>query len=332
MSTKITTRPYGVRKDGKNVTEYILDNGYMEVSLMDHGAIILGIRVPDKEGRKEEVTLGFATLEEYESFPTHNFGSFVGRVANRISGCAFTLDGVEYKLDNNNNGACLHGGFDRYNHKFYDAVIGDGSVTFSRVSPDMEQGFPGNLTLSVTYTLTDHNSLDISYRATTDKKTPVNLTNHAFFDLSAGHAKDIQEQELLMESGRHYMAVDKILIPTDIKETKGTRYDFTFWKNMGYDGGFDNAFLFDKKEGAVEKVASVRDNLTGRRMDVYTDQPSIQLYTGQNNSFPTHGRFSGFCLETQGYINAVNDHRFPSCILNPKEEYTHFVSYRFYTE
>lgn len=331
MSTRITTRPFGVRKDGKQVTEYILDNGYMEVSLMDHGAIILGIRVPDKAGKKEEVTLGFETFAEYEGC-THNFGSFVGRVANRISGCAFTLDGVTYKLDNNNNGASLHGGFDRYNQKFYQSQIGDGCVTFSRTSADMEQGFPGNLNISVTYALSEDNSLSISYKATTDKNTPVNFTNHAFFDLSGGHAADIREQELRMETADRYMTVDPILIPTDIVPTKGTRYDFSDWKQMGFEGGFDNAFIFDKKEGEVAKVATARDLASGRRMDVFTDQPSIQLYTGQNNNFPTHGKYSGFCLETQGYINAVNDSRFPSCILAPGKEYQHFVAYHFYTE
>lgn len=333
---RVSQRPYGVRKDGKKVTEYILDNGRMSFSVMDHGAIILSINVPDRNGEMGNVALGFDCLGQYEEYLKHNFGSFVGRVANRISDHAFTLDGVKYNLDDNNNTCCLHGGFDRYNQKFYETEVGPDSVTFTRLSPDMEQGFPGNLGISVKYSLTEDNGLCISYKAVTDKATPVNFTNHCFFDLSAekGGRADIRSQELWMENARHYMSVNSVLIPEGLEATEGTRYDFVSgYRNLGFDGGFDNAFIFDKEPG-VCRVAVARDAESGRTMEVFTDQDSIQLYTGQNNNFPGrggihYGAYSGFCLETQGYINAVNDSRFPGCILRPGETYSHFVEYRF---
>ncbi|MCF0261275.1 MAG: galactose mutarotase [Sphaerochaetaceae bacterium] len=330
MSTiKITKRPYGIRKDGKQVTEYILDNGKISFSVMDHGAIILSINVPDKDGKVGNVCLGFDNIGQYEEFPKHNFGSFVGRVANRISNHAFELDGQRYELDDNNNSCCLHGGFDRYNHKFYDTEVGSDYVTFSRISPDGEQGFPGNLKVSVRYRLTEDSGLEIYYEATTDKATPINLTNHVFFDLSAGRDSDITKQLLWMENATKYLAVDEVMIPKSVEEVKGTRYDFVSdYKEFGFDGGFDNAYIFDKKPGIV-RVGIAKDKISGRTMEIYTDQVSAQVYTGQNNKFPQHGPYSGFCFETQGYVNAINDNRFPSCVLRPGDKYTHTVIYKF---
>lgn len=328
---QITAKPFGVRKDGKKVTEYVMDNGHMSVSVMDHGATILHIMVPDRSGKREDVTLGFDTLGEYEG-QSNSFGAFVGRVANRISDHAFTLNGKVYTLEDNNKGACLHGGSFRYNQCFYETSIEENGVTFHRLSPDGEQGFPGNLDIRLTYTLTDSDRLEISYEATTDADTPVNLTNHCFFNLSGIEGSRIDNHVLEMDAP-FYLPVNANGIPLGRKGVSHSIYDFRAPRKLGALDGYDNAWIFSEGEG-VRTLASVRDPHSGRGMILSTDQKSVQLYTAKNNHFigrggVQYGPYSGFCLETQGYVNAVNNPSFPSIIVKKGETYHHEVSYGF---
>lgn len=351
----ISKSKYGINKAGKDVTKYTLKNiNEMEVSFIDLGATITNIVVPDRNGVFEDVVLGFDDVASYEDNSTF-FGVPVGRFANRISNAKFVLNGKEYKLDQNDNTNCLHGGYNRYDYCMYDVKycegISEDIIVFARRSPDGEQGFPGNLIFSITYTLNNDDELAISYHATCDKDTVVNFTNHSFFNLGKGGHKchNVLEQEVQINA-HYYTPVDDILIPTgEIKALAGTALDFTEFKKLK-DGigmkdaegkvitGYDHNFVldgFNKKE--MRKVAKFRAADSGRIMEVFTDQPGIQLYTAETldkdgGKDGTHyGNFGGACFETQNFPDAVNIKGFPNAVLKAGEEFDSTTIYRFKT-
>lgn len=351
----IIKKKYGIGKNGTDVTEYTLKNkNGMEVSFIDLGATITNITVPDRDGVFEDVVLGFEDVASYEENSTF-FGAFVGRFANRISNAKFVLNGTEYKLDQNDHTNCLHGGYSRYDYYMYDAEctesMDEDSISFKRCSPDGEQGFPGSLSLSVTYTLNDNDELIISYYAVCDKDTVINFTNHSFFNLGKGGHKcpDVLEQEVQIDAD-YYTPVDDILIPTgEIKELAGTALDFTKFKKLK-DGigmkdaegntitGYDHNFVLNGngREG-VRKAAQFRALDSGRIMEVFTDQPGMQLYTAETldkdggKDGMHYGNFGGACFETQNFPDAVNIENFPNAVLKAGEEFESVTVYRFKT-
>lgn len=350
----IVKTKFGVTKEGKEVTRYTLKNSKgMEVSFLDLGAVITNIIVPDKNGVMEDVVLGYDTVADYE-VNDPSFGAIVGRFANRISNASFTINGITYELDRNNESNCLHGGILRYNHLMYDAECqereeGD-SISFSRVSPHMEQGFPGNLTLTITYTLNDNNELMIEYYGVSDEDTTINLTNHSYFNIGVkGHqCKNVLNQQLQVFS-EIYTPTDHTGIPTgEFRSVKGTALDFTQVRTIGdrigeptddssIVGGYDHNYVLETEIGDVKKAAVYSDKESGRIMEVYTDFPGLQIYTasglidpnGKDNT--VYGNYSGICFETQNYPDAINIEGFPSAVLKAGEEYQRVAVFRFDT-
>lgn len=351
----IVKSKFGTTKDGKEVTKFTMKNGKgMEVSLIDFGAAIVNLLVPDRDGVFDDVVLGYDTVSGYE-VNGPNFGVPVGRFANRIANAKFSLNGKEYKVDANEGTNCLHGGFMRYNHRMYHTECqeagGSDTIIFSRLSPDSEQGMPGNFEYSVTYTLTEDNELEVCYNAVSDADTLINMTQHAYFNLGKGghKCKDIYSQEIQIEAD-YYTPVDDILIPTgEIKEVAGTALDFRKFKPVKQGLGaktpdevtvpeYDHNFVLrDKNDGEVSLAATFRAPDNGRMMEVFTDQPGIQLYTAGTVNEPggkdgmTYGNFSGSCFETQNFPNAINTPDFPNCILKAGVEYESLTVFRFST-
>jgi aldose 1-epimerase len=358
---KIVKVPYGKTKAGKAVDLYVLsmDRG-MSVRVITYGATITEIWAPDREGKLSDVTLGFDTLKAYQQPGNPFFGCVVGRYANRIAKGRFKLDGKEYKLATNNGPNHLHGGakgFDKYVWEWVSErrgprafLRGDKlvksdcvSITLRHVSPDGDEGFPGKVTADVTYTLTDRNELRIDYKATTDKPTVVNLTNHAYFNL-AGHNKgDVLGHEVTLQAA-NYTPADGTLIPTGkIEPVKDTPFDFTKPMTIGSridkvkeTGGYDVNFVIDGKPGTLRPAAVVREPKSGRVLEMETTEPGVQFYTGnfldgkaKGKGGAVYGKHTGFCLEAQRYPDTPNKKEFPSAVLRPKETYTQTTVYRF---
>ena len=289
---------YGVTKEGKQVTKYTLTNGQgASVSFLDYGAVIQSIIVPDKDGKLEDVVLGYDTLSGYES-NVPSFGSPVGRCANRISNACFVLNGKEYPLDNNDATNCLHGGFLRYNYLMYDAECAtsqdDASVSFSRVSPDGEQGFPGNLTLTITYTWNDANELMIEYNAVSDADTILNITNHSYFNIGCGGqaAGDVLGAQVQIASAKYTPINEKRLPTGEICDVAGTAMDFREFHDIGSRigeddanaqtvSGYDHNYILPGNPGEICYAAAVRDPESRRIVEVFTDMPGVQLYTAK---------------------------------------------------
>jgi aldose 1-epimerase len=340
---------YGKTNDGEEVDQYILTNSSgMTAKIITYGAILTELDVPDREGKPDEVVLGFDTLKEYM---TENpfFGATVGRVANRIAKGKFTLDGKEYKLAVNNGPNALHGGlkgFDKVEWKAEPKTEPNGAaVELRHVSKDGEEGYPGNVTVTVIYTLTNNNSLRIDYTATTDKATPINLTNHTYFNLSGTKSGDILNHELMIAADK-YTPADDTLIPTgEIKPVKDTPLDFTKPHRIGEridqlkdypGGGYDHNFVLDGGGKELALTARVSEPKTGRIMEMYTTEPGVQLYTGNYLNGKLKGRggvayqkHAGFCLEAQHFPDAVHHDNFPSIILKPGESYKQTTIYKF---
>jgi aldose 1-epimerase len=333
--------------DGSEVSLFTLTNKSGNVlKLTNYGARIVCIEVPDKNGVKDNVTMGSETLETIIRGDAFG-GAVIGRYANRIANGKFTLDGVEYNLPINNRPNTLHGGPKGWFSKVWNAAILNNSkqpeVKFSYVSPDMEEGFPGTVTINVIYTWTDKNEIIIDYEATTDKRTVVNFTNHAYFNLH-GAGKGYIFDHILTLHASAFTPLDATKIPTgEIIPVKGTPYDFTSphsigerigetYKNAVF-GGYDDDFVLDNK---TKVDAEVYDPVSGRVMEVITDQPAIQLYTGNGlNWKKTEGAVdpgvktrSAFALETQHFPDSPNHPNFPSTILNPGEKFKSRTIYR----
>ena len=341
---------YGVTKEGKQVTKYTLTNGQgASVSFLDYGAVIQSIIVPDKDGKLEDVVLGYDTLSGYES-NVPSFGSPVGRCANRISNACFVLNGKEYPLDNNDATNCLHGGFLRYNYLMYDAECAtsqdDASVSFSRVSPDGEQGFPGNLTLTITYTWNDANELMIEYNAVSDADTILNITNHSYFNLAGHDAGSICDEKMMIDAdaftelGQGSICTGKVIpvegTPMDFRTARrvGDHIDDA-WPQLTLAGGYDHNWVLNTEFGKVQKFAQVEDEKAGRTMEVYTDLPGVQFYAGNfidpqtGKDGASYGKRCALCLETQYFPNSINIPSFLQPVVEAGEAYHSVTIYKF---
>ena len=341
---------FGRLADGTAVDIYTLTNkSGIEARVMTYGAILVSLRLPDRNGAFADVNLGFDNLEGY--LGTHPyFGVIVGRYANRIAKGRFTLDDVEYTLAQNNNGNSLHGGlkgFDKVVWKPEPVQTADAvGVKLTYLSKDMEEGYPGNLSVTVVYMLTNDDELKISYEAETDKKTPVNLTNHAYWNLKGEGNGDVLGHVLRIEADK-YTAVDSAanLIPTgEILSVSGTPFDFTSPHAIGeriaqVEGGYDHNFVLRGGGGALALAARVEEPGSGRAMEIYTDQPAIQLYTGNfldgtvvGKGGKAYQKHYAFCLETQHFPDSPNHPNFPSTILEPGQKYRTVTVHKFYVK
>lgn len=342
--------PFGKLDDGTEISLYTLTNtAGTVVTITNYGGIIVSIKTEDRNGMLEDIVLGFDSLSNYvENNPF--FGCIVGRYGNRIAKGKFKLDGQTYTLAVNNGENHLHGGtkgFDKVvwtgdNYKTPDGAV----VKLTYTSKDMEEGYPGNLQTEVTYTLTNDNELKIDYKATTDKKTIVNLTNHSYFNLSGDTKTDILNHTLSLAASK-FVPVDKGLIPTgELAEVKGTPFDFTTPHVIGerindkhqqlqYGGGYDHCWVFDDADKLAAK-ATVYDSTSGRFMEVFTTEPGVQFYSGNFLNGSVTGRFNtvytkrfGLCLETQHFPDSPNQPSFPSTVLNPGDVYSSQTIYKF---
>lgn len=348
---KITQKSFGKTAQGKEASLYTVTNGNgMKVSFTDFGANIVSIIVPDSKGNAVDVNLGFDNLAGYEE-NAPGFGSFIGRYANRIKDAKFELNGKNYELDRNDGENSLHGGFTGYNKFIYETETYEdediASIEFSRLSPHMEQGFPGNLDITVTYSLTEGNELVIEYLAVSDRDTIINLTNHAYFNLSGHNSGSILDHKLMIKANQ-FTPTASDLIPTgEIRDVAGTPMDFRTMKRIGQDidsdyeplvtaGGYDHNYVLDIRGTEVEKVAELVEEKSGRRMEVFTDLPGMQVYSGNmlkpvNNSKQgaIYNRRDGICFESQYYPNSCNIKNFPSSLLKAGKEYSSVTIYKF---
>lgn len=339
---------FGKLPDGSTAHLYTLKNSKgMEVKVTNYGLIITELHVPDKNGKAGNVVLGFDNLERYlKGHPF--FGAIAGRYANRIAKAKFTLDGNEYTLAANNGKNHLHGGKVGFDKKLWAAQdvssVHNAALEFKYTSKDGEEGYPGNLALTVRYTLTDDNELIIDYSATTDKKTIINVTNHSYFNLAG--SGDVREHLLQIEAD-HYTPVDAELIPTgEIAPLKGTPLDFTSPRKIGERieqtgiGGYDHNFVL--RGGVTDKprlAARAHEPNSGRVMEVFTTEPGVQLYTAihLNGSIVgtggvTYPKWGGFCLETQHYPDSPNKPNFPTVVLEPGKKFHSVTSFKFSTK
>jgi len=344
MQFSISEKPYG-NFNNEAVTQYTLTNpSGMQVSVINYGGTVTDIITPDKQGNKANVVLSYNSLDGFVQKGNPYFNALIGRYGNRIANGKFKLDGREYTLAGNDHGNSLHGG-----NKGYDKVLwtaskpaGDSSLELTYNSKDGEEGYPGNLTVKVTYTLTAANELKIEYSATTDKATPLNLTNHCYFNLSGGKDSTVLGHELQI-LGDRFTEVNDNLIPTGkLPDVKGGPMDFTTSKTIGKDiqqvkGGYDHNWVLNKKEGSFEKIAIVKDNNSGRQMEVWTTEPGVQFYSGNfldgtladTRNGQKYVKHAGLCLETQHFPDSPNQPSFPSTILKPGETYKQTTVYAF---
>jgi len=333
---------YGTTSDGKAVELYTLTNSHgIEVRAITYGGIIVSVQTPDKSGHRADITLGFDTLAPYLTANPY-FGALIGRYGNRIGNAKFTLDGKEYTVPKNDGPNSLHGG-----PKGYDKVLwraqsfqtgSEVGVILKYTSPDGEEGYPGTVQVTVTYTLNDKNEFHIDYQATTDKATPINLTNHTYFNLAGEGSGNILGEQLMLNADR-FTPVDATLIPTgEIAGVKGTPLDFTHPTTIGariddpYEQlvlgkGYDHNFVIDRTAPGLALAARAYDPTSGRVLEVDTTEPAVQFYTGNflNDVHGKHGHVynkrDGFCLETQHYPDSPNKANFPSTILRPGQTY-----------
>jgi len=341
---------FGRLADGTAVDIYTLTNAAgLEARVMTYGAILVSLKVPDRKGILADVNLGFDNLDGYLGNHPY-FGAIIGRYGNRIAKARFILDGVEYRLAENNNGNTLHGGIKGFDKVVWTAepvktAHGTG-VKLTYLSKDMEEGYPGNLSVTVAYTLTDSNELEIRYDATTDKKTVLNLTNHAYWNLKGEGRGDILGHILQIEADK-FTAVDSPvnLIPTgEILAVAGTPFDFTSLHAIGeriaqVEGGYDHDFVLRSGGGTLTLAARVEEPESGRAMEVWTDQPGIQLYTGNfldgtvvGKGGKAYQKHFAFCLETQHFPDSPNHPNFPTTILEPGQTYRTTTVHKFFAK
>ena len=342
----VQAKQFGTTKNGEEVTCYTLENkNGMKAEFIDYGAIIVSLFVPDKDGKLDDVVLGYDDVAAYEANGCF-FGALIGRHGNRIGGASFELNGVTYELEKNDGENNLHGGTPGYHKVMYQVETSDDSVTFSRTSPHMEQGYPGNLDLSVTYTLTDDNELKITYTAKSDQDTLCNMTNHSYFNLKGHDGGEITDHNVWIKANGFTETSDDLIPNGTIVDVTGTPMDFRTKKAIGDDigadykplviaGGYDHNYALDKKSGVLEKVAELSEDRSGRTMEVYTDLPGMQLYTGnfiekENGKGGTvYTKRNGVCFETQFFPNSIHVPSFDSCVLKAGETFTSTTIYRF---
>jgi len=340
----ITEKSFGTF-NGEAVTEYTLTNAAgMQVSILNYGGTVTKIITKDKKGKDGDVILGYDSLSGYLQKGNPYFGCLVGRYGNRIAKGHFTLNGTTYTLARNNNGQSLHGGIKGYDKVMWKAAkqAGDTSIQLTYLSKDGEEGYPGNLDITVVYTLTADNGLKIDYTATTDKATPINLTNHCYFNLSAGKDSTILAHELMLKADK-FTEVDTVLIPTGkLPGVNGGPMDFRTAKAIGKDiaavkGGYDHNWVINRQGNNLELIGSLYHPASGRYMEVFTTEPGVQFYSGNfldgtlvntkgGKKYVLH---AGLCLETQHFPDGPNQPSFPNTILKPGETYRHTSVYKF---
>jgi aldose 1-epimerase len=351
---QVRQETFGKTADGKSVDLYTLTNSNgLEVRAMTYGGIIVSMRVPDRKGKLADIVLGHDDFDGYLVNPPY-FGAIVGRYANRIANGTFTLDGVKYTLPKNDGQNTLHGGLIGFNKVIWEAKEfknekGVG-VAFNYLSKDGEEGFPGNLKVKVSYTLTNENQLIIDYEATTDKATPLNLTQHTYFNLAGEGNGDILAHEVMLNADR-FTPADKTLIPTgEIRPVKGTPLDFTTptaigarindnYEQLVIGHGYDHNFVIKRKDNSLTLAARAREPNSGRVLEVFTTEPAVQLYSGNfldgtlvGKQGHAYKKREGFCLETQHFPDSPNHPDFPSTILRPGTTFRSQTVFKFSAE
>ena len=344
-NSKVTIEksPFGTTVEGIDVDKYILSNQQgMEISIINYGGIITSWSAKDKNGIYEDIVLGYNELSEYEKESPY-FGAIIGRYGNRIAKGKFSIEGKEYTLAVNNGENHLHGGMKGFDKVVWNAEtrLTDSSVSLilTYLSKDMEEGYPGNLEVEVAYTLNNEDELSVTYKATTDKTTVINLTQHSYFNLSANFNNTILNHELILNSDS-FLPVDNTLIPTgEFRDVTNTPFDFRTSKTIGQqideedpqlkNGlGYDHCWVLNEQDKGVRFVASAFEPQSRRFLEIFSDEPGIQFYSGNflDGTLPSknNGTYkfrSGFCLETQHFPDSPNHKNFPSVILRPEEEY-----------
>ena len=339
--------------EGQPVTLYTLKNrNGMEARIMDFGATVVSLHVADRKGRFDDVALGF---DSFDPYPTKSpyFGAIVGRIGNRIAKGKFSLDGKDYELAVNNGENHLHGGKQGFDKRIWTVLSKptdkNPSLTLQLVSPDGEEGYPGELTVTVKYTVTPQNALRIDYTVKTNARTIHNVTNHTYFNLGGKNTSDVLNHRVQINA-RRYTPVDKGLIPTgELATVKGTPFDFSKPTPIGarigannqqikYGGGYDHNFVLDGESGTLRQAVTVYEPNSGRLMEVWTTEPGVQLYTGNflDGTLVGHGgkkylHRGAFCLETQHFPDSIHHANFPSTVLNPGSTYKSTTVYKFRT-
>lgn len=336
---------FGRTQDGRPVHRYTLANASgMSIAVMNYGATLIAVNVPDKNGKTENVTLYLDSFDDYAGgHPL--FGSVVGRFANRIVEGRFTIDGTTHQLETVRNGIHIHGGREGFQKLLWNVEpfheADSAGIRLTHTSPDGHEGYPGELRVTVIYRLGADNALSIEYRAATDKPTHLNLTNHAYWNLGGAQSGDVLDQRLTLNADR-YLPSDKRRVPTgEIASVKSTPFDFTEPHTIGErieatQGGYDHCYVINREQpGKLVLCAKASDPESGRKMEVWTTQPGVQLYTAnglgprfQANGKP-YGKYHGFCLETQHYPDSPNQPGFPSTLLRPGETFAHKTVHKF---
>ena len=343
----VEKKPYGTTADGKSVDQYTLTNAKgASADIISYGGILTHLMVPDKDGKMGDVVLGFDDLAGYEKSSPY-FGAIVGRVANRIAKGTYTVDGKEYHCAINNGVNSLHGGLKAYDKRIWDvqdvSTANGPAIKLTLTDPDGSEGFPGTVKVAVVYTLTNDDVLHIEYTATTDKTTPINLTNHTYWNLKDA-GKSVIDGHVLKTYADHYTPVDDTQIPTgEIAPTKGTPIDFSIAKPIGQDieamggnpAGYDHNLVLNSQDGSLAKAAEVWEPTTGRVLEVWTTEPGLQFYSGnflaglfQGKDGTAYAKHSAFAFEAQKYPDSINHPKFPTELVKPGETYHQITEYR----
>ena len=342
----VTSKEFGITKDGQKVTAFELKNGNgMSVRILDFGCTIQSITVPDRDGKPTDVALGYDDVASYEAGSCY-YGAVVGRYANRIKYARFVVDGKEYQLEKNEGENHVHG---IYNKQMFKASVENGELTLKYLSPDMEEGYPGNLDIEVRYNLREDNAIEINYAVTTDAPTVLNITNHSCFNLNGQDGSTIFDHKLMLNSSNYteydetYAQTGRIIpvenTPLDFRkeQTIGARF-YDDYPQLRFCSGYDHNMVIDGQPGEFRLIGTVKSEKTGICLEAFTTEPSIQFYAGnyiQLDPVPNgkggvyYPKNGGFCFEAQHYPDSVNHENFPSTVLRPGEIYTQKTVYRF---
>jgi aldose 1-epimerase len=349
--TRVKREPFGKTASGEAVELFTLRNSHgTEARIMTYGGIVVSLKVPDRNGRMEDVVLGYDTLDGYLKDNGPYMGALIGRYGNRIAKGKFSLNGTEYTLAQNNGENHLHGGIKGFDKVVWKGTaLRGGGVRLTYLSKDGEEGYPGNLSVTVVYTLTNQNELKIDYSATTDKATVLNLTHHSYFNLAGAGSGDILSHEVMINADRFTPVADSGAIPTgELRSVKGTPMDFTRptavgarieqnYDQLQFGRGYDHNWVLNKTRARMPTLAArVYEAKTGRVMEVYTTEPGVQFYTGNfldgtitGKGGKVYQRRYGLCLEAQHYPDSPNHSNFPSTVLKPGQRYTQTTTYKF---